>query len=210
MRQLFKFLIVILPFLGGCAVSSEFANIKSVDNAILLQHQVLKDSLFVKILLEIENENGINWDEGRTEDIKEDLTQYQNNTEWLITKFKNDGFYNASSIRLWRKWNPFSSTTAVTKRCVDGTKLNKWKLRRDKYSILNTLIHERTHSFCVKHPDGQQTRNYNQCDIAYISGDLAEILMLRKYGVKRRKMNKPICPSLIEKIEKYKLIELLH
>jgi hypothetical protein len=71
--------------------------------------------------------------------------------------------------------------------------------------LLNTLIHERVHSFCQIHIS-EQTRNANQCDASYIAGDLAEALILHKMGLTEREMDKPICPALLKKMIEYQLI----
>jgi hypothetical protein len=54
-----------------------------------------------------------------------------------------------------------------------------------------------------------QTRPTNKCDAAYIAGDLAEVIILYRMGIKERKMDEPICPALLKKIEAYKLINII-
>lgn len=206
MKNIFTILILSLN-LYSCSVTKGMEN-ETVKNAIDLQKDVINNPLFKKILLELEASNDIDWSEGRTNFIKENLSDYQSNTHWLIEKYETKGVYDENSVFLWRKFNPWSSTTAVTTQCVEKTKLNKWKLKRDKYSILNTLIHERVHSFCQVHPNGKQTREANVCDASYVAGDLAEVLILKKMGIKEREMNKPICPALKKKIEEYDLITI--
>lgn len=205
MKNLYLILIAILLF--SCVTTKGVKN-QTVKEAIELQSDVVNDPLFNKILKELESDGAIDWNEGRTNFVNENLSDYKSNIDWLIEKYKSEGAYPSNSVFLWRKWNPFSSTTAVTTQCVETTKLNKWKLNRDKYSILNTLIHERVHSFCLVHPSGKQTRQANMCDASYIVGDLAEILILYRKGVKERKMDKPICPKLIEKINEYNLMKI--
>lgn len=206
----FKHLFTIILFssiaLSGCISTKGIKNEK-VQSAIYLQSEVINDPLFSKLLIELENEDKIDWQKGSTSQLKENLEDYQNRAYWLLDMFKKRGGYDSSSVSIWRKWNPWSSTTAVTNTCGNSTKLNKWKLKRDKFSIVNTLIHERVHSFCLTHPN-EQTRELNKCDISYIAGDLAEILLLKKNGIKKRIMDKPICQALVEKVESYDLIEL--
>lgn len=204
----FYLLVVILSSicLASCVSTKGIKNEK-VKSAIYLQQEIIDDSLFSKILVELEKEGSIDWQEGSTSKVKENFNDYQNRAYWVLEMFQSKGSYDSSSVYLWRKWNPWSATTAVTNPCGNSTKLNKWNLKRDKYSIANTLIHERLHSFCLVHPD-EQTREKNKCDISYIAGDLAEVLILKKNGIERRELNKPICPALAEKIERYNLIEL--
>ncbi|MFC7443696.1 hypothetical protein C7H62_0237 [Mesoflavibacter sp. HG96] len=206
MKRVFLFIIISGLFFG-CSVTKGIKN-ETVKKAINLQDEVIKNPLFKKIILELEATNDIDWSEGRTNFIKEDIAEYKSYTHWLIEKYESKGVYDENSVFLWRKFNPFSSTTAVTTQCVETTKLNKWKLKRDEYSILNTLIHERVHSFCQVHPNGKQTRDANVCDASYVAGDLAEILVLNQMGIKERVMNKPICPALKKKVEEYNLIEI--
>lgn len=201
-----KFLLLLLlcQILLGCAITKGTTN-PNVKKAIELQQLVINDPLFEKILIELEESGNIHWGEERTEFIKEKLADNRLNSDWLISNYKKKGGFNKDSVFLWRKYNPFSSTTAVTNPCVDQTKLNKWTLTDDEYSLLNTLIHERVHSFCQIHTE-EQTRNANQCDASYIAGDLAEALILHKMGFKEREMDKPICPALLKKIIEYQLI----
>lgn len=198
--------ILFLPLTLAFSVIAKAADYPAVKEAIALQQHIISDSLFIKILTELEAEGQIDWN-SRTGSIKEKLSDYSSNTAWLLSKYKNEGGFKESSVILWRKWNRFSSTTASTGTCATYTRLNTWNLDRDKYSVLNTLIHERVHSFCVIHPN-KQTREANQCDAAYIAGDLAEVITLYRAGEKERKMDKPICPSLLHKIEEYKLISV--
>lgn len=198
-------IIFLYLILTGCTVTNGTQN-ETVNKAINLQQTIINDPLFEKILTELETSGQIDWSEGRTDYIREKLTSYKSNTDWLLSEYKNKGGFNKDSVFLWRKFNPLSSTTAVTSQCIEKTKLNKWNLNRNEYSILNTLIHERVHSFCQVHPKGKQTREANKCDASYVAGDLAEILISHRMGIKEKVMDKPICPALLQKIEEYKLI----
>lgn len=190
----------------SCTTTKGYENLK-VASAIDLQQTVIDDTLFAQILNELEASKSIDWN-NRTNSINENLSTYKSNTEWLLSQYKIQKVFDRESVLLWRKWNPFSSTTAVTNNCSRKTKLNKWKLKdNDKYSILNTLIHERVHSFCLTHFKNQ-TRETNQCDASYIAGDLAEIIILYRNGIKERSLDKPICPSLLQVVKKYNLITI--
>ena len=199
-------LILVILVFQGCKTSKGTEN-SIVRQAIILQSEVIHDPLFYKILMELESEGTVDWQPSAFSRVEKDLNQRSNNTKWILDKYMGEGGYNENTVLLWRKWNPWSSTTAVTNTCGKTTKLNKWKLDRDKYSIVNTLIHERAHSFCLIHPE-LQTRDANKCDISYLAGDLSEILALKQNGINSRKMDKPLCPALVEKIKDYNLIEL--
>lgn len=203
MKQI-PLLLLIIVIMSGCAVTKGTDN-KIVSKAMDMQAGIVADPLFTKILTELESEGKIDWSEGRADDVK-NLKDYPSKIAWLLATYKSKGTYDKESVLLWRKWNPFSKTTAVTNTCEETTKLNKWRLKRDEFSLVNTLIHERVHSFCVVHPDGKQTRAENMCDASYVAGDLAEAIALYRAGVKERQMDKPICPALLKKIEEYKLL----
>lgn len=199
------FFLLLCILLFGCATTKEIENL-AVGKAISLQQDVLNDPLFEKILTELDVAGEIDWSHGRTSKIDAQLPKYNSKIAWLLSRYKNDGGFSKDSVLLWRKYNPWSSTTAVTGTCARKTKLNKWKLKRDEFSIVNTLIHERVHSFCLIHAEESQTRKDNQCDASYIAGDLAEILILYRKGVKERVMEGPICPALLKAVAKYKLL----
>jgi|GEM_PF-1484701 len=199
-------LLVMIVMLNGCAVTKGTDH-KIVSMAMNMQATIIADPLFTKILTEMASSGQIDWSEGRADYI-DDIHDYPSKIDWLLANYQNKGGYDKESVLLWRKWNPLSSTTAVTNTCGETTKLNKWKLKRDEFSIANTLIHERVHSFCVVHPEGKQTRAENMCDASYVAGDLAEVIALYRAGIKERKMDKPICPGLVKKIEEYKLLSL--
>jgi hypothetical protein len=200
-------ILICLVILTGCITTKGVQN-ETVKEAINLQTNAISDPLFSKIMKELEESGDIDWQTGSMNSVEEDLTKYESKIDWLLSKYKADKVYDENSVFLWRKWNPLSSTTAVTSTCNNSTKLNKWRLKRDKYSILNTLIHERVHSFCLTHPD-TQTREANKCDASYLAGDLTEVILLYRSGKKERLMNKPMCPELEKKIKEYGFITLL-
>lgn len=205
MKKYIIFLFVIV-FLVSCAVSKSEQKDK-VTNAIKLQKTIMEDELFIKILKDLEQSNSINWSENRTQYVSTlELSKFDNKVDWLLNEYKTKGVFSKDSVFLWRKWNPLSNTTAVTSRCKHTTKLNKWKLKRSEYSIANTLIHERVHSFCLIHPN--QKRSGNECDPAYIVGDLAQIIILYRKGKLEIAMNKPLCSELKNKINELGLLKI--
>lgn len=200
----FGALLVLLIHIQSCVTTAGIEN-PSVKEAIELQSQVFEDELFIKILKELEQNSTIVWGDERLSSVdKTELEAFDNNMDWLLEKYRSQGVYAKDSVFLWRKWNPFSKTTAVTTTCNKTTKLNKWRIKRTTSSILNTLIHERVHSFCVGHVG--QSRSGNECDPSYVVGDLAQIILLYRNGVKEQTMNKPFCQDLKTLVEKYNLI----
>lgn len=195
----YLYLLVCIALITGCAATQVTDEYPKVQDAIVLQTEVVNDPLFTEILTELESNGAINWDDNRTGSVKEDLNQYPSNLAWALEQFSTRGPYSQNDVFLWRKWNPWSSTTAVTNACGNSTKLNKWKLDRDKLKIANTLVHERGHSFCLTHPS--QDRTTNQCDFTYISGDLAEAILIHRQNLKTREFDKPMCPALCASLE---------
>jgi hypothetical protein len=183
----------------GCGTTLVNKSYPDVIEAISLQRKAVNDPLFVEVLNEMESKRAIDWDQNRTHSVKENLTSYSSNVEWALEQFSTRGLYTTSSVYLWRKWNPWSSTTAITNACGPNTKLNKWKLGRDSFSIANTLIHERGHSFCLTHPS--QDRPTNKCDFNYVSGDLALSILAHKHGLKHQNFTTPMCPALCESLK---------
>ncbi len=178
-----------------------------VKEAIKLQESVINDPLFFKILKELDDNGSIKWQTDSDKFIPDLYGTEASKIDWFINKFENEGGFSQDSVYLWRKWNPWSSTTAVTNYGENQTKLNIWNIDRDKYSILNTLIHERVHTFSFIHPKSQN-RADNYEDLAYIAGDLAEILALHNDGVKERNMNKPISHGLKQIVGKYRILKI--
>jgi hypothetical protein len=199
MKYLHLNILLILSFITGCATTTVTDQYPQVNEAIALQKEAINDPLFKEILTELESKNAIDWKDNRTSSVKEDLSAYTTNLAWALEQFSVRGPYTNDSVYLWRKWNPLSSTTAVTTTCDNSTKLNKWKLSRDNLAIANTLVHERGHSFCLTHPT--QDRHTNQCDFAYISGDLAESILAHKRGLKHRNFIVPMCLELCNSLK---------
>ncbi|REG87438.1 hypothetical protein [Winogradskyella sediminis] len=203
MKHYFKLLVFVLV-IQSCAVTKGAENITVVE-AVKMQQAVLDDDLFYKIIKEMEQENRIDWSNGRLDHVNADeLSNYNDNASWLIDQYKTIGGYKIDEVFLWRKWNPFSRTTAVTTKCVKSTRLNKHNLDRTKYSILNTLIHERVHSFCVIHP--KQNSKGQECDPSYVIGDLAHMLALYRDGKDLRAFENDLCPGLKSKLLEHHII----
>lgn len=197
MRFHIGIVVTLIGLVSGCtSISFEKPD---VSESVALQQEVLANPLFAEILRELEQGNGIEWSR-RTGSVEEDLAMYSSNTEWAISKFETEGSYTVEQVGFWWKWNPGSSTTAATVTCGETTRLNRWRLDRNTLAITNTLIHERNHSFCLTHPD-DQTRPTNKCDFSYISGDLAESLLVASHGEANHVMSSPMCPSLCAVLE---------
>ena len=98
MKRVFLFIIISGLFFG-CSVTKGIKN-ETVKKAINLQDEVIKNPLFKKIILELEATNDIDWSEGRTNFIKEDIAEYKSYTHWLIEKYESKGVYDENSVFL--------------------------------------------------------------------------------------------------------------
>lgn len=203
MKHIIKiFLIVFL--IQSCAVKKG-ADFPIIVQSTNMQQAVIDDDLFFKILREMEEEKSIDWSKGRLNSVNvEELAKYGDSISWLIDKYKTMGVYTIDEVFVWKKFNPFSATTAVTNVCGKTTKLNNRKLDRSKYSVLNTLIHERVHSFCTTHPS--QKREGNECDPAYVAGDLAHVLALYRDKQDLSTYKKTLCPGLKSKLIEHNIL----
>jgi hypothetical protein len=186
-------IVVALLASTGCATVAP-QSYPVVDEAIRLQNEVLRDSRFTAILLDMQEQGAITWDEPLTPSAAIEAATESSLAHWLAKRYAMDGGYTRQEVRLWRKWYPFSSTTAVTGQGAPTTRLNIWRLDRTAISVANTPVHERVHSFGQGHAHGQ-TKPPNQCDAAYVAGDLAQVLLAK--GEKAIVFAEtPICPGL--------------
>jgi hypothetical protein len=62
-------------------------------------------------------------------------------------------------------------------------------------AIVNTLTHERVHSFGVEHGT-DQSRAPNVCDSAYIWGDVAEALLRHREEGQPVRPREDLCPAV--------------
>ena len=185
------FVIILTLVITSCSSIVTLSNPK-VLSAIDLQESVINDPLFSQVLIDI-NKNVIFYLSNKC--VLEDFDTNKKKTEWLLDQFKIKKGYSKESVFIWRKFNPFSSTIASTDACSDYTKINIWNLSSNKYSILNTLIHERSHSFGIIHID--QNKSKNRTHISYISGQLAELIINFRTHNSLPDINNSILPKFL-------------
>jgi len=191
-------MFLLLPYSNGFTQTLD--QYPKVVEAIQLQTEATTHKAFNEILRELESNNKIDW-EGRTKKVKEDLTNYPTKTEWAIERFQQDGVYNKNQVDIFYKLIVRKKTKAITLACVKRTGLNKKGLsERTSFGIARTLVHERSHSFCLKHPESQK-RIVNMCDFPYISGDLAESILVTIYEKSDHPLPKPMCPALCNALQ---------
>ena len=163
--------------LMGCGFSS--TEQRDVDAALVAGVQVTKRREFSEILTTVLGCNA---------------SAEANPAGWVLGQYASAGLFRRDQVRAWHPLKlMFTSTTAVTTPGVDSTGLNVWLLNRSVDSIMNTLVHERVHSFGFVHREGQ-TRPANVCDAAYVAGDLAEVLNSGKCP------DEGVCPALSEEL----------
>lgn len=184
-------LLAAMAALAACSFSP--AQEVDLESAISRQSEALVDARFAEIMRELEARSEIEWRDRLDATAQAEAAAYPSPTEWLLARFAAEGGLSRAQLRAWRKWNPFSSTTASTTPHL-VTRLNLWNLSTDRFTLANTLTHERTHFFGVVHPRSQR-RAANMCDPAYVAGGLAEALLASRSGSPRRRA-KHICPAL--------------
>lgn len=188
--------------LTGCATPTPTFQPRIAD-AVRLQDAVIADPLFREVFMELDQAGAVIWEaESLTVSAAGDASRHPSPTRWLLDRYADRGGFALGVVSTWRKWNPWSSTNAATVPGRDATRLNSWNLGPDGQAIAPTLIHERVHSFGQVHAHGQY-KQPNQCDAAYIAGDLAEALLARSSA---RPVTEPhVCPALCEALRRRNL-----
>lgn len=193
-------LVFVFSIFSCSAYSQRISEYPNLVEAIKLQGEIVSAPIFKEVLRELESSGEIIW-KGRTKLVKEDLSAYSSNTEWAIERFEKDGVYTSEQIKFFAQLFGRKKTKAKTIPCNFVTKLNRNGLKEKKsFAVLRTLIHERSHSFCQKHKT--QKRKVNMCDFSYVSGDLAESILVSLHGDESYKLPKPMCPALCNSLAK--------
>jgi len=175
-----------------------------ISEALNLQEQLLANEDFYTHLLELSKTGSIDWNENQ---LKQDIEDYTENLPnpmtWFVEQLKVHGGYKRQEIMNFVPKGfgrlMYSKTTAIS---AAGKKLqlNSKKLNRSKFSVANTLIHERVHWLGHKHINGQ-SRPDNCCDAAYMIGDLAGSFLNQFYGGDEANSAKTICGDLKSYLE---------
>lgn len=172
----------------------------AITRSIQLGSSALNHPLFSAVLDSLDRQSAIEWSEARLEPLP--VGARARPTHWVFGEFKRRGHFRTDSILPYRSFWPWSKTVAKTTPGTDATWLNVRKLGRhlDTLSYVNTLIHERTHSFRVLHPESQ-ARDRNVCDAGYIFGDLAEaIARHRENRASQTGGSEAPCPALCREL----------
>lgn len=154
--------------------------------ALARADSAVSDPRFGDILEMMESARQISWSFGRGGLLPREASG--NRTAWLVARFRKNGNFRADQLHARDLDEPNTVTTAWTSPCVDDTPdcpgsdlnpgfLDKWAREGDTFALTNTVVHERVHSFGQRHSWLSQTTGANKCDLAYVAGDLAEVLM---------------------------------
>jgi hypothetical protein len=189
-----KMLPLLLPILlAGCFTHGQK---QLVTQAVGLTRVAIQDPLFTEVVLELDRMQAIEWDTARTNELPEAARAEP--TRWLLRQYQEHGPFEVAEVNAWIKWRePWTITTAATTPGDDETYLNIFKLGRSRFSVANTLLHERAHTFCQVHPV-TQTRADNLCDAAYVFGDLAEVVTRYREEGMPAAPDQKLCPALCD------------
>jgi hypothetical protein len=195
-----------LSLLAACATPLADEPDNPIAEAVQLQGVVFASPHFAAVLNQLDQRGAIVWtDRFYNPEVREEARSHSSNTAWLLSRYATNGGYHLDQVRTWWKWNPWSSTVAVTIPLQGSTKLNLWQLSRVPTSIANTLVHERVHSFGTIHPE-TQTRRGNECDASYVAGDLAQAILVQGNQRAREPFDGPMCPALCQALEARHLV----
>ncbi|WP_156172162.1 hypothetical protein [Aurantiacibacter gangjinensis] len=187
--------------LGGCATFGE-RHQRFISPAMEMQADAISDPRFAEILTELDAEGSIVWENRLTDAADAEADLYSSRIGWLLAKYDEAGGLPSSKLRAWRKWNPFSRTTAAYNPSNGEVSLNLWRFTADEFALLNTFVHEQNHSFGLIH-DASQTRINNMCDAGYLAGDLAEAILRTSSSESGSSTpHTPVCPALRAALER--------
>lgn len=177
------------------------ANRQRLQEALSIANEVIKDSLFLNILKELDQKGKIDWGNSRISSLPPEARQAPG--AFILEQFRSRGLNKLEEFQAY-EWRPGSNTTASS-YCDSLPKINVNKLDRDLDDISGTIIHERIHTFCQTHVSNFRPRNL--CDLAYIAGDLSiAIYNYRAAGSKPFATDSKICQTLREILKEHHLI----
>lgn len=165
-------------------------------NALAIARSATKDTIFGQVLRRLAAANRIDWGARRLGRLPRE--QQRRPTAFLLEEYARRGHYQLSNLSAW-EWIAKPSVTGSTTPCGPNSRVNEKKLSRTTRSVAGTMVHERAHTFCMRHNSNDITKN--RCDFAYIAGDLAiAIAQYRANG--SRPIRKPIgpCSKLINEL----------
>lgn len=177
------------------------ANKQILQQALNIGNEIIKDSLFLNILKELDQKGKIEWGSSRISSLPSEARQAPG--AFILEQFRLKGLNKLEEFQAY-EWRPGSSTTASS-YCDNLPKINVNRLDRDLDDISGTIIHERIHTFCQIHL--KNTRSGDLCDFAYIAGDLSiAIYNYRAAGSKPFATDSKICQTLREILKEHHLI----
>jgi hypothetical protein len=120
---------------------------------------------------------------------------------YMRGRFATEGNYQLTDIKARYKNSKTTGWTTACRwdreDCRLETYLNTKFMtpNRPMHAYVNTLIHERLHSFGMQHGDNQE-RAPNLCDAAYVYGDVAEALLRHRMSGTAIVPRERLCPGV--------------
>lgn len=166
---------------------------------------IIADTTYTNVIGHLERSGIVEWTPRKSALLPQHIGMTYGS--YMRGRFATEGNYQLSDIKARYK---NSKTTGWTTACPWDredcrleTYLNTKFMTPDRpmHAYVNTLIHERLHSFGMEHGDSQK-RADNLCDAAYVYGDVAEALLRYRMGgtaiVPRERLCRGVHDYLVE------------
>ena len=172
-------------------------------DALVIAKRSIDNPLFKKILKDQSAADVYSWGYGRLDEIDE--RHHSDPIAFFLSEFQSKGLPNMNQL-VARDSYEDDDVTGSTVACSENINFNVDNLNRSSRTpvyVAGTIVHERMHSFCLKHRSNNNTKQYNLCDVAYHAGNLA--IILEKYRANQSKpISKPpiaMCKSLVKRLQ---------
>lgn len=117
---------------------------KHLREAHAIAESVLRDTLFQEVIRRMDSSGAIVWDPARLSYLP--VQGRMRPTAWVLEQFTTRGLFHLDSISA--TWSPVAGI-GNTVGGAERSKFSRWKFEKDPFSLANTIVHERTHTFCV-------------------------------------------------------------
>jgi hypothetical protein len=182
---------------------------QKLNDALAIAQQALTDTLFDQLLTARDAAGSFSWDNDRIEEVK----GVQNNayTAHFLSEFRQKGLPAISNFVAKDGYSD-DDVTGSTLACSNSINFNVDNLDRSSRTptaVAGTIVHERIHSFCLKHKSNDGTDQENLCDFAYHAGHIA-IVIARYRANGSKPIAKPLknmCEGLVEHLQNVKIIK---
>lgn len=168
-------------------------------NAIQQADIIISDTLFQRVIQQLEQNHGVEWTSEKSRLLPPHIGMAFGS--WMRGRFATEGNYSIDEVRARTRISRTTAWTTACKwdndSCALRTTLNTRFVtpERSIHAIMNTLIHERVHSFGMEHGKSQY-RADNLCDEAYVYGDVAEALVRHRAEGAAVTPRQRLCPAV--------------